>query len=401
MELSIDRAMQRRLEQARELGASEVRPVGLEADRLSQPIPVGHPYFQRCLQRGEGRTRWSGPSAAQARPRERGAASTVLALLVAEEMAYWDRGVGVANPGPNLPEMNVLGLGTEEQKERFLGPFIAPDRPRWASFAMTEPGAGSDAAAICTTARKYDDHYVLDGAKCFIGNASRADWILVQATLDPRAGRAAQRAFFVEQGTPGLGPFKIEKKMGLKAYESTSFSLSECRVPAANLLGGEARYERREGFKTAMRTFNAGRPVIAANAVGMGRAVLDEALAFARAHSLLSDVRVRDRLEHMARKLSMARLLCLRAGWLADEQRPNLVEASQCKAIAAGVAQEAASLGMELLGLVGARGDHLIEKLYRDVKAMDIVEGTGQIQRMIIARQLLGLPRDQTSGGGD
>jgi len=400
MELSIDRAMQRRLEQARELGATEVRPVGLEADRLSRPIPVDHPYFQRCLQRGEGRTRWSGPGGESARPRER--SSTVLGLLVAEELAYWDRGVGVANPGPNLPEMNVLGLGTDEQKARFLGPFLAPDRPRWASFAMTEPGAGSDAAAIATTARKHDGkdggHYVLDGAKCFIGNASRADWILVQATLDPRAGRAAQRAFFVEQGTPGLGPFKIEKKMGLKAYESTSFSLSECRVPAANLLGGEARYERREGFKTAMRTFNAGRPVIAANAVGMGRAVLDEALAFAREHALLGDVRVRDRLEHMARKLNMARLLCLRAGWLADEQRPNLVEASQCKAIAAGVAQEAASLGMELIGLVGARGDHLIEKLYRDVKAMDIVEGTGQIQRMIIARQLLGLPRDQPSG---
>jgi acyl-CoA dehydrogenase len=401
MELLIDRAMQQRLDQARELGASEVRPVGLEADRLSRPIPVDDPYFQRCLERGEGGTRWSGPSARASassdkpRTRER---STVLALLVAEELAYWDRGVGVANPGPNLPEMNVLGLGTEEQKERFLGPFLAPDRPRWASFAMTEPGAGSDAAAIRTAARKDGDHYLLDGAKCFIGNASRADWILVQATLDPRAGRAAQRAFFVEQGTPGLGPFKIEKKMGLKAYESTSFSLHECRVPAANLLGGEARYERREGFKTAMRTFNAGRPVIAANAVGMGRAVLDEALAFALENSLLGDVRVRDRLEHMARKLRMARLLCLRAGWLADEQRPNLVEASQCKAIAAGVAQEAASLGMELIGLVGARGDHLIEKLYRDIKAMDIVEGTGQIQRMIIARQLLGLPRDQTSG---
>ena len=398
MELSIDRAMQQRLDQAREIGEREVRPVGLEADRMSRPIPVDHPYFQRYVARGEGRTRWRDPNANTSTPRSR-ERSTVLALLVAEELAYWDRGVGVANPGPNLPEMNVLGLGTEEQKQRFLGPFLAPDRPRWASFAMTEPGAGSDAAAIRTLARKDGEHYVLDGAKCFIGNASRADWILVQCTLDPGAGRSAQRAFFVEQGTPGLGPFKIEKKMGLKAYESTSFALQECRVPAANLLGGEARYERREGFKTAMRTFNAGRPQIAANAVGMGRAVLDEALGFAREHELLRDVRMRDRLEHMARKLSVARLMCLRAGWLADEQRPNLVEASQCKAIAAGVAQEAASLGMELLGLVGGRGDHLIEKLYRDVKAMDIVEGTGQIQRMIIARQLLGLPRDQ--GGGD
>jgi acyl-CoA dehydrogenase len=394
MELVIDKLTRHRLERARELGQHEVRPVGLEADRLSRPIPVDHAYFQRCLARGEGRTRWAGPDASGERP-SRPERSTVLSLLIAEELAYWDRGVGVANPGPGLPELNVLSLGTEEQKKRFLGPFLQPDRPRWASFAMTEPSGGSDVAAIRTTARKDGSHYVLNGAKCFIGNASRADWILVQATLDPSQGRRAQRAFFVEQGTPGLGPFKIEKKMGLKAYESTSFGLEECRVPADNLLGGEARYEKREGFKSAMRTFNAGRPGIAANAVGIGRAALDEALCFAREHALLRDVRMRDRLEHMARKLRMARLMCLKAGWLADQERPNIVEASMCKAVAATVAQDAAALGMELLGAVGARGDHLIEKLYRDAKAMDIVEGTGQIQRLIMARQLVQFPRDE------
>ena len=181
--------------------------------------------------------------------------------------------------------------------------------------------------------------------------------------------------------------------MGLKAYESTSFTLQDCRVPAANLLGGEERYQQSAGFKTTMRTFNAGRPVVASNAVGIGRAALDEALAFARDHDRLADPRVRDRLERAARKLKMARLLCLRAGWLADQERPNILEASMSKAVAAQVGQEATSLGMELLGTVGARGDHLIEKLYRDVKAMDIVEGTGQIQRVIMARKLVGLPR--------
>ena len=177
-------------------------------------------------------------------------------------------------------------------------------------------------------------------------------------------------------GTPGLGGFKIEKKMGLKAYESTSFSLQDCRVSAANLLGGEERYEHRAGFETAMRTFNAGRPVIAANSVGIGRAAVDEALAFARERGLLEDARVRDRIEAATRKLKLARLLCLRAGWLADQQKPNILEASMSKAVAAQVGQQATSLGMELIGTVGARGDHLIEKLYRDVKAMDIVEGT-------------------------
>jgi len=392
MDFSIDAGTRERLEAAREWGRREVRPVGLEADRLGRPIPAGHGYFRRVIERGEGRTRWPGPRAAPRRPAP---GATVLALLLAEEFAYWDRGVMVANPGPNLPEANVLALGTEEQKERFLGPFLEPDRPRWACFAMTEPGAGSDAAAIRTLARRDGAGWRLSGAKCFIGNATRSDWILIQATLDPSKGRAAQRAFFVEQGTPGLGSFKIEKKMGLKAYESTSFTLEGCFVPAANLLGGEEGTRRDAGFATAMRTFNAGRPVIAANSVGIGRAALDEALAFSREHGMFADPRVRDRLEAMARRLKLARLLCLRAGWLADAERPNILEASMSKALAAEVGQQVTSLGMELLGAVGARGDHLIEKLYRDVKAMDIVEGTGQIQRLIMARRLVGLPRDR------
>ena len=401
MNFEIDEATRDRLEMIRERGRSEVRPIGLEADRLGRPIPVEDPYFARLIGRGEGRTRWPGPEPGEkkkgggAKKSGRGPSQvTVMSLLFVEELAYWDRGVMVANPGVGLPEGNVLAMGTDEQKERFLGPFLKPDRPRWACFAMTEPGAGSDAAAIQTTARKDGDGWILNGAKCFIGNASRSDWILVQATLDPAKGRSAQRAFFVEQGTPGLGGMRIEKKMGLKAYESTSFTLQDCRIPAVNLLGGEERYEKPAGFKSAMKVFNAGRPIVAANAVGMGRAALDESLDFARDHDLMGDARTRDRLERAARKLKMARLLCLRAGWLADQQKPNIVEASMSKAVAAEVGMETTSLGMELLGTVGARGDHLIEKLYRDVKAMDMVEGTGQIQRIIMARKLVDLPRE-------
>jgi acyl-CoA dehydrogenase len=398
MDYAIDKSMRDTLEMLRERGKTEARPIGLEADRLGRPIPVDDPYFAKLIARGEGRGRWRGPAGAKKATTEKKKSSgprraTVMTLLYVEELAYWDRGVLVANPGVGLPEANVLAAGTDEQKERFLGPFVKPDRPRWACFAMTEPGCGSDAAAIQTTARKDGDAWILNGSKCFIGNASRSDWILVQATLDPTKGRKAQRAFFVEQGTEGLGGFRIEKKMGLKAYESTSFTLQDCRVPAANLLGGEERHQQRTGFKTAMKTFNAGRPVVAANAVGIGRAALDEALKFAREHDRLGDPRVRDRLERAARKLKLARLLCLRAGWLADEEQPNIVEASMSKTVAADIGQEVTSLGMELLGTVGARGDHLIEKLYRDVKAMDIVEGTGQIQRIVMGRQLVGLPR--------
>jgi len=400
VKLALEESAGKRLATVRAMGESQIRPVGLEADRLGRPVPPDHPFFEQLIKAGLGRTRWDGDAAAaqDAKDEGRKEAPRVGAsrgvITVAEEMSYWDRGVAVAFPGPGLGDPPISGMGTPEQKERFLGPFLNPTKPLWGGFAMTEPGAGSDVAGIKTSARKQGDHWVLNGAKSFAAHASRAEWIVVWATVDPSLGRGGHRAFVVEKGTPGLGDFRIEKKMGLKAYESTSFTLQDCRVPEENLLGGEAHYARRAGFKGAMKSFNATRPLVAAMAVGIGRAALDEALGFARENDLLGQVRVRDRLERIHRRLRSARLLCWRAAWLADYGRPNIVEASMAKALAPGVALEAASLGMELLGEVGGRGDHLIEKLFRDVKAMDIVEGTGQIQRIIMARQLVQLPRD-------
>jgi acyl-CoA dehydrogenase len=391
MDFRFDTGTAERVARVRELGRSQVRPLGLEADRLGRPVPPDHPFYAGLLKLGLGRTRWTGDP----RPERRAGPGNARAnLCVVEELSYWDRGVAASLPGPGLGEPPILNLGTPAQQERFLSPFQEPDRPRWGSFAMTEPGAGSDVAAIRTSARRDGPDWILNGDKSFAANASRADWIVVFATVDPTLGREGHRAFVVERGLPGLGDFKIEKKMGLKAYESTSFTLRDCRVPAANLLGGDERYARRAGFKGAMKTFNATRPTIAAMAVGMGRAALDAALEHAREHDLLADPRVRDRLERVRRRLRAARLLCWQAVWLADHERPNVVEASMSKAVAPAVALEAASLGMEILGLAGGRGDHLIEKLFRDVKAMDIVEGTGQIQRIVMARQLLGLPRE-------
>jgi acyl-CoA dehydrogenase len=389
MNLTLDDAARARLRQVRELGEREVRPLGLEADRLGRPTPPDHPFFERLVALGLGRTRWSGDTEER---REGGGAVSV--LLQAEELSYWDRGVAVSFPGPGLGEPSVVSMGTPEQKERFLTAFQKPDRPRWGAFAMTEPGAGSDVAGIRTSAKRVDGGWALSGAKSFAANASRADWIVVFATVDAKLGREGHRAFVVERGTPGLGNFHVEHKMGLKAYESTSFTLEDCFVAEANLLGGEAHYARRAGFKGAMQSFNATRPAIAAMAVGIGRAALDESLRFARENGLLRDARARDRLERMRRKLRAARLLCWRAAWLADQRQPNAVEASMAKAVAPAAALEAAILGMDLVGEVGGRGDHLVEKLFRDVKAMDIVEGTGQIQRIVMARQLLGLPRE-------
>ena len=220
MDLSLDAAFRERLLRVRALGRTQMRPLGLEADRLGRPVPKEHPFFQHLVEQGLGRTRWSGEGAAAAG--EGGGARAVVAL--AEEMSYWDRGVAVAFPGPGLGEAPLLSLGTPEQRERFLGPFRQPDRPRWAGFAMTEPGAGSDVAAIRTSARAVDGGHVLNGAKSFAANASRAEWIVVFASVDPAQGREGHRAFVVERGSPGLGDFHVEHKMGLKAYESTSFT---------------------------------------------------------------------------------------------------------------------------------------------------------------------------------
>src|SRR5262249_1602672 len=159
------------------------------------------------------------------------------------------------------------------------------------------------------SARRDGDAWILDGEKSFAANASRADWIVVWATVDPSLGRGGHRAFVVERGTAGLGDFKIERKMGLKAYESTSFTPRGCRGPPANLPGGEEHYARRAGFEGALKSFNATRPAIAAMAVGIGRAALDETLRVAAAENRLGDPRVRDRLERARRKLRMARLL--------------------------------------------------------------------------------------------
>jgi acyl-CoA dehydrogenase len=395
VKLGIDANTLERLKSIRALGEQHMRPLGIEADQLGRPTPPDHPFYEMLVKTGQGRTRWSGEEGAPDAPKPASrVGGTRRVLVLAEEMAYWDRGVAVSFPGPGLGDPPITSMGTPEQKRRFLGPFLKPDRPRWGSFAMTEPGAGSDVAAIRATARREGDHWILNGSKSFAANASRADWIVVWATVNESLGREGHRAFVVERGTPGLGDFVIERKMGLKGYESTSFTLQDCRVPDANLLGGEEHYARRAGFKGAMKSFNATRPIVAIMAVGIGRAALDESVRFVREYDLGGDPRVRDRLERARRRLRVARLLCWRAAWLADYGRPNIVEASMCKVVAPEVALEAATLGMDLLGEAGGRGDHLIEKLFRDVKAMDIVEGTGQINRIVMARHLVQLPRD-------
>jgi acyl-CoA dehydrogenase len=297
-------------------------------------------------------------------------------------------------PGPGLGAPPVAATGTPEQKERFFGIFRNDGQLRYGAYGLSEPGAGSDVANIATTAVKDGDYYVLNGTKCFITNGARAVWVVVFATVDKSLGRAGHRAFVVEKGTPGFRVGRIEKKMGLHAQETAELVFEDCRVHRDNLLGGEGYYEQRgsAGFKIAMAFFDTTRPMVAILAIGIARAAYEIARDWVRAKyggSLLPErVMADDRLARMEREIGAARLLAWKAAWMADLGRPNSREASMAKAYAGTVATRVCSEAVELLGSDGLRHEHMVEKLFRDVKVFDIFEGTGQIQRVVVSRRI-------------
>ena len=203
-------------------------------------------------------------------------------------MAWGDVSVLMSLPGPGLGGPPVQFTGTPEQKKRFFGVFKQPGL-HWGAYGLTEPGAGSDVAGIRTSCRKDGKHWVLNGRKCFITNGGRADWVVIFATVDPTLGRAGHRAFVVEKGTPGFSFGKIEEKMGLRASETAELVLEDCRVPEENLLGGEEHYERgKEGFMTAMKTFDSSRPMVGVLGVGIGRAAYEYARDFVKENYVLA-----------------------------------------------------------------------------------------------------------------
>ena len=328
------------------------------------------------------------------RKKRQAALSTVLS---AEELAWGDAALMMCLPGPGLGAQAVRASGTPEQQKRFFSIFEdMRETLRWGAYALTEPGAGSDVAGIRTSCRKDDRHWVLNGRKCYITNGARASWSVVFATVDPSFGRAGHRAFVVERDTPGFSVGKIEDKMGLRASETAELVLEDCRVPEANLLGGDESYRTKEGFMTAMKTFDNTRPMVASMALGIGRAAYDYATEFVKNHYVLTRPIPRyallaERLARIGRQLEAARMATWRAAWLADEGQPNAKEASMSKALAGGAAIRACIDAIEICGAEGsiASQHQLLEKWFRDIKVFDIFEGTGQIQRMVVSKRLM------------
>lgn len=391
--IELDARTMEMLEEVRALGRTHIRPLGLEADRTATPPPVDAEFYLICTRQGGLVAKMIGadesPGALDWKPFRN--------FLIGEECAYWDRGVALSLPGPGLGGPALRNTGTPEQRQRFLSIFEDHSKARWGAMAMTEPEAGSDVARIRTRARKDGNEWVLTGQKMFCSNSARADWVVVWATVDPSLGRGGHRAFVVERGTPGFEIIKVEHKMGSRGYETASFVLDECRLPADNLLGGEAFYTSQRGFKASMATFNMTRPLHTAHGVGMGRAAHDFALDFVRAEYPAQGRRRERALERLARirrGLHTARLMYLHAVWLAKQGQSNVLEASFAKMYSPPVVLEAVVTALDILGEAGVRNDLMLEKLYRDVKILDIGEGTQQVQRVVVARQLLGFPRD-------
>jgi acyl-CoA dehydrogenase len=312
--------------------------------------------------------------------------STVLSVM---ELCWGDVGLLLTMPRQGLGNAAIASVASEEQLARFDG--------RWAAMAITEPEAGSDSAAIRTTAVLDGEEYVLNGEKIYVTSGERADLIVVWATLDRSKGRAAIKSFVVERENPGLKLDRLEHKLGIRASDTAAFRLEDCRVPKEDMLGNP-NVDVKQGFGGAMQTFDNTRPLVAAMAVGLTRACLEETreqleragVRIDPGAPALTQHAAAARLQAMEADYEAARLLTMQAAWMADNSRPNSLHASMAKAKAGRTCVEVSLGCVELCGSVGYAESHLLEKWARDAKILDIFEGTQQIQLLIVARQLLG-----------
>lgn len=329
------------------------------------------------------------------------ASRNLYTCLTTEELCWGDAGLFLSIPNPGLGGAAVAAAGTPQQKARFLSRF-RHGKPKWAAMAITEPGCGSDSAAITTTARRDGDHWVINGTKIFctagLMSAEKSEgFVVVWASVDRRAGRAGIKPFVVEHNTPGMAVIRVENKLGIRASDTAMLSFDNCRVPLDHLLGS-AEVSREGGFKDVMATFDATRPIVAAMAIGVGRAALDFVRDFFQRNNVplrygISARRLttieRDFME-MEVQLKAARLLTWRAAWMLDAGQRNSLEASMAKAKAGRAVTLITQKAVELLGPLGYSRKELVEKWMRDAKINDIFEGTQQINLMIIARRILG-----------
>lgn len=383
------------VDQARQVAAEIFRPNSRKYDRAEHSYPKELDMLAALLDGMNAAGGNGGAGAAGVRRdskdggegnRNGSNLSTVLGVM---ELCWGDVGLLLSMPRQGLGNSAIASVANDEQLERF--------KNRWAAMAITEPHCGSDSAAIRTSARLDGDHYVLNGEKIFVTSGERAELVVVWATLDKSAGRAAIKSFVVEKGTPGFELVRLEHKLGIRASDTAQFALVNCRVPKENLLG-DPRIDVEKGFGGVMQTFDNTRPLVAGMAVGLARACLEQTRKVLQGAGVNIDYARPALVQHaaaaeflkMEADYEAARLLTLQAAWMADNRKPNSLQASMAKAKAGRGCVDIALKCVELCGSLGYAEHELLEKWARDAKILDIFEGTQQIQLLIVARRLLG-----------
>lgn len=306
--------------------------------------------------------------------------------LIAEETGWGCTGVGTTMTCNTLAIAPVLVAGNDDQKKRFLAPLI--EQFMLCAYCVTEPGAGSDVQAIKTTAKKVGNDYVLNGQKMWITNAAQAEWYFVIAYTDPSKGYKGISGFLVPRNSPGVKVGKHEHKLGQRCSDTRGVSFEEVVVPAHNMLGKEG-----DGWKAAMGAFDHSRPVVAAMAVGLARAAMEHAVRYAKERKtfgvpLAAHEGISFMIADMAREIEAARLLTWLAAWTIDQGKRNTLQAAYAKCSAADTAMKVATDAVQVFGGYGFSREYPVEKLMRDAKIFQIYEGTSQIQRLIIAKEI-------------
>lgn len=309
-------------------------------------------------------------------------------VIAVEELSRVCASVGVTlSAHTSLAGWPIFKFGSEEQKQKFLRPMA--EGKKIGAYGLTEPGSGSDAGNMKTTAKKDGDHYIINGSKIFITNAGDAEIYVVFARTDIDAGTRGVSAFIVEKGTPGFSFGKKEKKLGIRSSPTLEIIFEDCRVPAENLLGKEG-----EGFKIAMMTLDGGRNGIAAQAVGIAQGALDASVDYAKERKQFGkpigvNQGIGFKLADMATKVEAARLLTYQAAWRESEGLPYGKESAMSKLFAGDIAMEVTTDAVQVFGGYGYTKEYPVERYMRDAKITQIYEGTQEIQRLVISKMLL------------
>jgi len=387
-----------------------MRSVSREFDENEHSIPWSYVEFMHTAMKAAGGG--GGLTPGEDKPKEGAEKRPPIGyqrLASQIEMLSWgDVGFYLITPGGGLGAAAVQAAGSPEQRAKFLARFNG-DKPTFAAMCMTEAGAGSDTSAIRTRAvlDEAAQEWVINGEKIFVTGGDKSfteyeqfgkGFIVVWASIDPTAGRAGMRAFVVESGTKGVTIAKLEHKLGIRASDTATISLVDVRVPFDNILGSPTVEKTTTGFKGAMATFDATRPLVAASGIGVARAALE----FLKEKLIENGVTIRyglprNKLTSIERdvidmeiQLRSAWLLVLKAVWMADNKKPNALESSMSKVRAGDIVTKITQKAVEIMGPLGYSREFLLEKWFRDAKITDIYEGTGQINRLVVARQILG-----------